>query len=135
MAITPPNFQSLLSIPVQSNSFIACQSAQLTVSNSGASGSQSITFTDLPGTQRVTVKITNSGQKGCYLASGNGSATAVVSTGTPTPANGTGAVATCDYIGAGTVHTLSFVQGTNTFAAICSGSDTTTLEISTGYGQ
>ena len=135
MAISPPKMKSKLSIPVDQNSFIAVQSAQLTVSNSGASGSQSVTFTDLPGTLRVTARITNSGTKGCYLASGHGTATAVVSTGTPTPTAGTGAVATCDYLGAGTVQTLSFVQGTNTFAAICNGSDTTTLEISTGYGE
>jgi len=135
MPTTPPQMQSLLSIPVQQNSFIAVKSAQLTVSNAGASGSQSITFTDLPGAQRVSMKVTNSGTKGCYLASGAGSATAVVSTATPTPANGAGAVATCDYIGAGTVQTLSFVAGTTTFAAICAGTDTTTLELSAGYGQ
>ena len=135
VAPTPPIMSSMLSQPISVNSFIAVQSAKLTVSNAGASGSQSITFTDLPGTGRISAKITNSGTKGCYLASGAGSATAVVSSGTPTPTTGDGAVATCDYIGAGTVHTLSFIKGTNTFAAICSGTDTTTLEISTGYGQ
>lgn len=135
MAITPPAFQSQLSQPFNSNNFIAVQSAQLTVSNTGASGSLNITFTDMPGTGRVTMKITNSGTKGCYLASGKGSATAVVSTGTPTPANGTGVVATCDYIAAGSILTQDFIQGTNTFAAICNGTDTTTLELSSGFGQ
>jgi len=132
---SPPRKFSMLSIPVDHNPFIAVQSAQLTVSNAGASGSQSITFTDLPGTGIVTARITNSGSKGVYLASGVGSATAVVSSGTPTPTTGANAVATCDYIGAGTVQTLAFVQGTNTFAAICASSDTSTLEISTGYGS
>ena len=135
MTITPPNFQSLLTQPVQSNNFIALQSAQLSVSNSGGSGSQSVTFTDLAGTQRITAKITNSGAKGCYLASGATTATAVVSTSTPTPTSGTGVVATCDYIAAGAILQQDFIQGTNTFAAICAGSDTTTLEISVGYGQ
>ena len=132
---SPPRMFSMLSAPVSQNAFIAAQSAQLTVSNAGASGSQSITFTDLPGTGRVTAHITNSGTKGCYLASGAGSATAVVSSSTPTPTTGANAVATCHYLGAGTVQTLSFVQGTDTLAAICAGSDTTTLEISTGYGS
>lgn len=135
MAISPPSMQSLLSQPMTANNFIAVQSAQLSVSNAGGSGSQAVTFTDLPGTVRVTVKITNSGTKGCYLASGAGSATAVVSTATPTPAAGSGVVATCDYIAAGAIMTQDFVAGTNTFAAICAGSDTTTLELSTGYGQ
>lgn len=128
-------FQSLLSQQMQANNFVAIQSAQLSVSNSGASGSQSITFTDVPGTIRVTAKITNSGSNGCYLASGNTAATAVVSSGTPTPAASVGAVATCDYIAAGAILTQDFVQGTNTFAAICGSTNTTTLEISIGYGQ
>lgn len=130
MAITPPIMQSKLSQPFQANNFIAVQSAQLAVTNS----SGSITFTDLPGTIRVTAKITNTGTVGCYLASGAGSATAVVSSSTPQPANGTGAVANCDCIAAGAILTQDFVQGTNTFAAITA-SGSTTLEISVGYGQ
>lgn len=131
MTITPPAFKSQLSQPMTANNFIAVQSAKLAVTNVSAS----IIFTDLPGTGRVTAKITNSGTKGCYLASGAGSATAVASSATPTPTAGTGAVATCDYIGAGVILTQDYVAGTTTFAAICGGSDTTTLEISTGYGQ
>lgn len=135
MTITLPNFQSQLSMPIQSNNFVAIQSAQLAVSNSGGSGSASVTFTALPGTLRLTAKITNSGSKGCYMASGHTTATAVVSTGTPTPSSGTNIVATCDYVAAGAILTQDFVQGTNTFAAICAGTDTTTLEISIGLGQ
>lgn len=131
MTITPPNFQSLLSQPYTANNFIAVQSAKLAVTATTAS----ITFTDLPGTQRITVKITNSGTKGCYLASGAGAATAVVSSSTPTPTSGTGVVSTCDYVAAGSILTQDFIAGTNTFAAICGGSDSTTLEISVGYGQ
>jgi len=131
MAITPPLYQSKLSAPVQINNFIAIQSAQLAVT--AVTGS--ITFIDIAGTQRVTAKITNSGTKGCYLASGVGSATAVVSSSTPTPTAGDGVVSTCDYIAAGAIFTQDFLPGTNTFAAICGGADTTTLEISIGYGQ
>lgn len=130
MAITPPIFRSKLSQPMQANNFIAVQSAQLAVSGT----SSSVTFTDLPGTDRVTAKITNSGTVGCYLASGAGSATAVVSSSTPTPTTGTGAVATCDYIGAGAILQQDFMPGTTTFAAITA-TGSTTLEISTGFGQ
>lgn len=133
MTITAPNFQSLLSAPVQANNFIAIQSAQLAVTYTA---STPITFTDLAGTQRITAKITNSGAKGCYLASGvSGSTTAVVSSSTPTPTAGTGVVSTCDYIAPGSILTQDYIQGTTTFAAITAGTDTTTLEISIGYGQ
>ncbi len=131
MPITPPLFKSQLSQSVTTNNFIAVQSAKLAVT--AATGS--VTFTDLPGTLRITAKITNSGTKGCYLASGHTTAVAVTSSATPTPTSGTGAVATCDYIGAGVILTQDYVAGTDTFAAICSGADSTTLEISIGYGQ
>lgn len=131
MTITPPSFVSLLTTPVSVNNFLAVQSAKLSVTSS----SSSITFTDIPGTLRVSIKVTNSGENGCYLASGVGSATAVVSSSTPTPTSGSGVVSTCDYIAPGSIQTLDFVAGTNTWAAICSGSDTTTLEISMGYGN
>lgn len=119
-------------MPTQANNFIAVQSAQRSV----GAASQSVTFTAIPGVQRITAKITNSGTKGCYLASGAGSATAVVSTSTPTPASSTtNIVATCDYIAAGSILQQDYVAGTDTFAAICAGADTTTLEISVGFGQ
>lgn len=132
---SPPNFFSRLSQAFTANNFIAVQSAQLSVSNAGSSGSQSITFTSFTGTKRITAKITNSGSKGCYLASGAGSATAVVSSSTPTPAVNSGDVANCDYIAAGSILTQDFFEGTTTFAAICAGTDSTTLEISIGVGQ
>lgn len=46
MAISPPLFKSQLSQSVQVNNFIAVQSAQLSVSNAGASGSQSTILLD-----------------------------------------------------------------------------------------
>ncbi len=138
MAITPPASESLLSVPIQSNNFIAVQSAKIIVSNSGSTGSQSLTFTDIPGTIRITAKITNSGTKGVYLASGSSSGLpviAVASTTIPQPSSGTAAVATCDYIAAGAILTQDFVRGTNTFAAICGVSDPSTRERRGGCGQ
>jgi len=129
MTLTLPTFRSMLSQPITANNFIALQSAKLAVTAS----SGSISFPDFAGSGRITVKITNSGSKGCYLASGTSSATAVVSSSTPQPV--TGSVSNCDYIAAGAILTQDFVSGTYTFAAICGGSDTTTLEISVGVGQ
>lgn len=131
MTITLPTFVSSLAQPVTANNFIAVQSVQLPVTNA----SSSKTFTAIPGTLRVTMKITNSGTKGCYIASGTTTATAVVSSGTPTPAAGTPIVSNCDYVAAGSILTQDYIQGTDTIAAICGGADTTTLEISIGYGQ
>lgn len=131
MTITLPTLQSPLTQPVSANNFIALQSVQLSVTSTTSSK----TFTAIPGTLRVTMKITNSGTKGCYIASGKTTATAVVSSGTPTPAAGTPIVATCDYVAAGSILTQDYIQGTDTLAAITAGSDTTTLEVSIGYGQ
>lgn len=128
---SPGNDRSLLAIPVISKSFLATQSALLPVSAVSAS----VTFTNVPGTIRVTAKITNSGTKGCYLASGKATATAVVSTATPQPAAGDLLISNCDYIAAGAIYTQDYPAGTNTFASICAGSDSTTLEISVGWGQ
>ncbi len=138
MSFTNPSYQSPLSMPVQTNNFIAIQSAKIIVSNTGSSGSQSLTFTNVPGTQRITMKITNSGTKGCYLASGSSlgiPAIAVASSTTPQPGSGTNSVATCDFIASGAILTQDYVQGTDTLAAICGGSDVTTLEVSVGFGQ
>lgn len=133
-----PNYGSQLTMPVLPNNFTPMQSVQLTVSNSGASGSASKTFTITPGgAQRTTFKICNTGQKTAYLATGIGSATAVASSGTVTPTASSSVVtyATCDAVPAGAIITQDYPAGTDTIAAICGGTDTTTLEISIGYGQ
>ena len=131
VTIAPPTGQSFLSQPMRINNFLAVQSAKLSVSNS----SNSIRFTNVPGTIRITAEIANTGTKGCYLASGQDAAVAVVSTITPQPVSGNPSVSNCNYIAPGGTFTKDFVQGTNTFAAICAGTDTTTLEISVGEGQ
>lgn len=138
MAISPPKFLSPLSQQMNSNNFIALQSAQLTVSNSGGTGSAHVTFTNLPATQRVTLKICNTGTKTAYLAgynSSTGVVAAVASSSTPTPTAGTNAVSTCDAIPAGAILQQDYIQGTDSLSAICGGTDTTTLEISIGQGQ
>ena len=132
MTITLPQFVSSLTQAVTANNFIAIQSSQLAVTNTSAS----VTFTAVPGTLRVTMKITNTGTKGCYIASGKTTATAVASqNATPLPASGTPIVSNCDYVAAGSILTQDYIQGTDTIAAITAGSDTTTLEVSIGYGQ
>lgn len=116
---------SLLSAPVTLINFCTKLSAVLAVTGSSAS----IVFTPVPGTQRQTFLITNKGAHGAYIGWGNGSATAVVSTGTP--------AANCAYVAAGAIMTLDFQLSTgivDTIAAIQDGG-TTTLEISLGYGQ
>lgn len=136
MAVPP--MRSMLSVPVQTNNFVPVQSAQLAVSNAGASGSQDVTFTILPGSVggRITYKITNSGEEGAYIAAGIGSATAIVATATPSPAAGAGvSISNCDYIAGGAILTQDYPAQYDTLAAICSGSNTTTLEITIGYGQ
>jgi len=132
MALTFPAFKSQFSQYVTNNNFMALQSAKLDVTAS----SGSISFPDFSNTSgRITVKISNTGTnaKDCYLASGTSSATAVVPSSTPQPV--TGSVSNCDCIPAGTIQVLDFPAGTYTFAAICDGSDTTSLKISLGYGQ
>lgn len=131
--MTLPSFQSKLSAPVQINNFTPIQSVQLSVTGTSASK----TFTLVPGgASRTTFKIYNSGTKTAYVATGTTSATAVASSGTVTPASSVNnAVAICDAIAAGAIYTQDYVAGTDTIAAICAGADTTTLEISIGYGQ
>ncbi len=131
MTITSPSFQSQLSIPTQANNFTPLQAVRL----SATATTSSKTFTIVPGTNRVTIKICNTGTKTAFVATGRSSATAVVSSGTPTPAVGTPAVANCDCVPAGSILTQDYAGGTDTIAAICDGSDSTTLEVSIGFGQ
>lgn len=134
MANQPPRFASMLSQPFTSNNFIALQSALLNV----GSTSSSVTFTLVPSTQRTTFKLTNRGNVGAYLAGGTTSATAVISSSTPSPTSGPAVVSNCDYIGAGAILTQDYTAGTLTIAAITAGTSavaSTILEISIGDGQ
>lgn len=130
MAFTFPKFVSKLSQSFTANNFTPCQSALLAVTST----SSSVTMTAVQGNgNRLTYKITNSGNTGCYVAVGQGSATAVNSTSTPTPTSGT-AMSTCDYIASGAIITQDYPPGYDTIAAKTA-SSTTTLEITIGYGQ
>lgn len=134
MAISPPPMPSLLSQRQTANNFIALQSIQIPVTSTSISRS----FTNLPGGGPVTMKITNTGNSGAYLAGCNSSAiVAAVSsiTANAQPTAGTNAVSNCDYVAAGAILTQDYIAGTDTLSAICSGSNSTTLEVSIGYGQ
>jgi len=129
MAISPPQLQSKLSVPQTANNFIAMQSAKLSV----ATASVSVTFTNIPSSQRVTFKLSNTGGASAYIASGNNTATAVLSSSTPQPTSGAASVSNCDCIPAGAILTQDYVSDTNTLAFISAG--TTVIEISIGGGQ
>lgn len=125
-------YKSQFAAPVTMQNFCPQLSAQLLVSNSGGTGSASVTFSPLTSQGRSTFKISNTGTKTAYIGWGHTSATAVVSGGTPT--------ANCDAIPAGSIITQDFINSTgtttvDTIAAICAGTDTTILEISYGSGQ
>lgn len=107
--------------------FAPALSASLAVAGTSAS----VTFSPITSQLRSTFKITNKGTHGAYVAWGTGSATAVVSTSTPT--------VNCDYVAAGAILTQDFYTTTNgafidTIAAI-QDTGSTTLEISYGAGQ
>lgn len=133
MTITPPALQSKLSPPITSNNFIAMQSALL----SPGTASLSVTFTNIPSTQRVTLKISNTGTKAAYVCGSNSGAVkvAVVSSATPQPTSGPATVSNCDCIPSGAILTQDYVGGTDTLSAICASGNSTTLEISIGGGQ
>lgn len=87
-------------------------------------GSTTNTAANNNATQRL---ISNAGDKGCFLAWSVASNVVAVAPVAGTPANGI-------YIAAGAVMVLTF-QPNAYFAAICAGSDTTTLYLSPGEGD
>lgn len=132
MAPKPPRFSSMLSVPMISDNFIAMQSALL----SPGTGSVSVTFTNIPSTQRVTYKLSNTGSKAAYVCGSNSLAIipAIVSSATPQPTSTLISTSTCDCIPAGAILTQDYVGGVDTISAIVN-SGTTTIEISIGGGQ
>lgn len=132
MAITPPALQSKLSPPITANNFIAMQSALLGI----GTGSQSLTFTNIPSSQRVTFKMSNTGGNAAYICGSNSNAVkvAVLSSSTPQPTSGPSTVSNCDCIPAGAILTQDYVGGTDTLSAITR-AGTTNVEISIGGGQ
>lgn len=131
---TPPQLVSKLSIPVMANNFIPMQSVSLAVGTANAS---SVTFTNIPSSQRVTYKFSNVGTKAAFLSGTNSAApvAAIVATSTPQPTSTLISISTCDCLPAGAILTQDYPGGTDTISAICGGTDTTTLQISIGGGQ
>lgn len=127
--------------------FVPIVSAKLISSNT----STSFTFTGLPAVQATSLKITNKGTKGAYIAWGNvgSSGATIVAVASSTTTQTTN----CDYIAAGSVMVENFqniVTGTDSITegvgavvdtiACIQGSDTTdnattTLEVTLGYGN
>lgn len=132
MPPAPPSLQSKLSMPVMANNFIAMQSASI----SPGTGNLSVTFTNIPSTQRVTYKISNTGSKTAYVCGSNSSSpiAAIVATSTPQPTSTLISTSTCDCIPSGAVEVLDYIGGVDTISAICKTSESTTLEISIGGG-
>lgn len=131
--MSPPRLQSMLSQPVVVNNFLAMQSCIL----SPGTASLSVTFTNIPSTQRVSYKITNTGNNNAYVCGSTSTNTiaAVVSTATPQPTSTLISTSICDCVPSGAVLLLDFVGGTNTISAICASTLSTTLEISLGAGS
>ncbi len=130
---TPPRLQSMLSSPVVINNFIAMQSALL----SPGTASASVTFTNIPSTQRISYKFCNTGTKSAYISGSNSNniIAATISTSSPQPTSTLISTSVCDCIPAGSVITQDFIGGTDTISAICASGNSTTLEISIGGGQ
>lgn len=135
----PPPRPSQLSQRNTADNFLALQSCQI-LANPTAS---SITFTNLPGNQPVTLKVFNAGAAGkhAYIC-GSNSAVSVVSAiaSTTNPSAGqVGAggfyVSNCDCIPAGAILTQDYIAGTNTWSVICASGVSAVLELSIGYGQ
>ena len=136
MAISPPPQPSLLSQRQTANNFLALQSCFIQAVPTTAA---SITFTNLPGNQPVTMKIFNTGASGkhAYVCGSNSAAivSAVASTTNPQPTSGTNAVSTCDIAPAGAILTQDYVSGTDTISVICAAGISAILEITLGFGQ
>ncbi len=121
---TSPN-QSFLAQPILDQNFTPQLSATITAGTTTGS----LTFSPITGNVRQTFKITNTGSVGAYIGWGQGTATAVVSTGTPT--------AMCDYIAAGAILTQDFTiaNGTVDTLAFITATSTAVIQVSVGFGQ
>lgn len=130
--MSPPRLFSMLSQPVVVNNFLAVQSCLL----SPGTTSISVTFTNIPSTQRVTYKLTNTGNNNAWICGSRSTATvaAVVSTSLPQPTSTLLSTSICDCVPSGAVMVLDFIGGTDTISAICAATTSTTLEISIGAG-
>lgn len=134
--LTPPGQPSLLSQRQTANNFLALQSCYIIATASASS----ITFTNLPGNQPVTFKISNTAASGdkAYVCGSNSAISvisAVASTTNPQPTQGTNAVSICDCVPAGAILTQDYIAGTDTMSVICPSGISALLELSIGFGQ
>lgn len=135
----PPPRPSQLSQRHTADNFLALQSCQI-LANPTAS---SITFTNLPGNQPITLKVFNAGASGnkayiCGSSSAVSVIAAVASTTNPSAAQvnaGQFYVSNCDCIPAGAILTQDYILGTDSFSVICASGVSAILELSIGYGQ
>ena len=104
--------------------FLCTEQQPLSVSNSGGSGSQSVTFTSKSQQAQPHMRVANYGAKGCQIAF---SATAVATSS----AGGTTQV----YVGAGEDVIFTRPNQNAVISAICDGTDTTTISIHIGLGS
>lgn len=112
-----------MSIP---QNFQCVEQQQLTVSNSGASGSQSVTFSTAAGKSAPDLWVKNvlTGSKPCQIAVGT----------SPTALVDASALGTTQMKAASGESFLMKKSGAPSVAAICESSDTTTLYLFAGYG-
>ena len=116
-----------MSIP---QNFRVVEQQQLTVSNSGASGSQSVQFTTAAAKAAPDLWVKNAitGSKACQIALGAG-------TSAPTAVVDASALGTTQMKAMAGESFLMKKDAATYVAAICEGSDTTTLYLFAGYGQ
>lgn len=116
--------------------FTPKSSVKLSVTDASASVTFSALTPPFNSNRRQTFCVYNGGASDAFISGGYNAATAAVSTTTP--------AANCHCIGAGTVQVIDLLYlsdpsnpdlVTNTIAAICATGESTTLEISIGYGQ
>lgn len=135
----PPPRPSQLSQRHTADNFLALQSCNIQATSTATS----ITFTNLPGNQPVTLKVFNAGASGkhayiCGSSSAVSVIAAVASTTNPTAAQvnaGQFFVSNCDCIPAGAILTQDYISGTDSFSVVCSSGNSAVLELSLGYGQ
>lgn len=135
----PPPRPSQLSQRHTADNFLALQSCNIQATSTASS----ITFTNLPGNQPVTLKVFNGAASGnkAYICGSNSAISivaAVASTTNPSAAQvGAGAfyVSNCDCFPAGSILTQDYIAGTDTWSVICPSGISALLELSIGYGQ
>lgn len=121
-----------------SNVYIINSQAGETVPLSVTSTSSTVRFANVPSVKNYDVIIQNAGTKTAFVSFGTGSVTATVPASTGSPPVGNGSVNNFPVL-AGAIYTMQknsdSVNMNDTIAAICGGTDTTTLYITSIQGS